>query len=480
MKKLFLVLLAIFILRLPSLFEPNWYGDEGIYLVLGQVIHKGGILYRDIWDNKTPLLYFIYAILPVLWFAKIMATVFVLITCVGIYKITKSWLATLVAGILLSLPYFEGTIANAELFIVLPIVWGAYLVTKVKGIGKDRNILLGIGTLAGIAFLIKVPAIFDFLGMFVFLGVFLFEMLWNKNKPKVFIKALWETFFPIGIGFLIPVALIGFYFLINQTFGDFVTAAFSQNASYVATDSGPFSNLSNPLFTKGLALVLTSAGMILLFLKKKISKELLLFALWFIFSLYGSLLSNRHYMHYLIQVIPAAVILVTYLIKNRKSYFWYLAITLIFIGYVVWNFNTAFHLHGIPYYKNFYNFISERKTWTEYTNFFDPNTIQTYKLAEIVRDNASRDDKIFVWDDRANVYVLSERTPATKFIQAHHLTTVSPTNYQLIIDSLKENPPKLILISQKSHFKFPELENFASKFYEIIGTVDGVVILKVT
>jgi 4-amino-4-deoxy-L-arabinose transferase-like glycosyltransferase len=59
---IFLSSLVFFILRLPSLFEPNWYGDEGIYEVIGKAMSQGRILYLQIWDNKPPLLYVTYAI----------------------------------------------------------------------------------------------------------------------------------------------------------------------------------------------------------------------------------------------------------------------------------------------------------------------------------------------------------------------------------------------------------------------------------
>src|ERR1035437_9026345 len=52
-----------FILRLPSLFEPLWYGDEGIYQVVGTALNHGRLLYSQIFDNKPPLLYWLYAIL---------------------------------------------------------------------------------------------------------------------------------------------------------------------------------------------------------------------------------------------------------------------------------------------------------------------------------------------------------------------------------------------------------------------------------
>ena len=52
---------VFFILRLPSLFEPDWYGDEGVYQVLGMGIKAGRLLYRDIFDNKPPFLYLLYS-----------------------------------------------------------------------------------------------------------------------------------------------------------------------------------------------------------------------------------------------------------------------------------------------------------------------------------------------------------------------------------------------------------------------------------
>src|SRR5260370_36030421 len=53
---------VFFLLRLPSFFEPYWYGDEGVYEVLGFGMRHGRLLYQGIWDNKPPLLYLTYAL----------------------------------------------------------------------------------------------------------------------------------------------------------------------------------------------------------------------------------------------------------------------------------------------------------------------------------------------------------------------------------------------------------------------------------
>ena len=58
---LIFLLLLFTLLRIPSLFEPSWYGDEGIYQVIGTGIHQGRLLYSGIWDNKPPFLFFIYS-----------------------------------------------------------------------------------------------------------------------------------------------------------------------------------------------------------------------------------------------------------------------------------------------------------------------------------------------------------------------------------------------------------------------------------
>ncbi|MBI4099746.1 hypothetical protein HY440_01945, partial [Candidatus Microgenomates bacterium] len=155
----------VFLYRLPTFFEPYWDGDEGVYYILGQVIARCGVLYRDIWDNKTPLLYLIYAVRPELWWAKLTALVCVLGTSVGVYFLGKKLkvngpLAALLTGIFLSLPMLAGNTANAELYFTLPIVWGAYLVW-------ERKWPWVLGFLAAIAFNLKVPAILDFVGLFL-------------------------------------------------------------------------------------------------------------------------------------------------------------------------------------------------------------------------------------------------------------------------------------------------------------------------
>ncbi|OGG07221.1 hypothetical protein A2872_01375 [Candidatus Gottesmanbacteria bacterium RIFCSPHIGHO2_01_FULL_42_12] len=436
-----LILFITFLLRLPSFFEPYWYGDEGIYLAVGQVIQRGAVLYRDIWDNKTPLLYLIYGLAPTLLWAKISAAACVLGTVYFVKKITKSNLAALLTGIFLSIPLFEGSIANAELYFTLPIVATVYILLRNK-----PNYLL-IGSLFSISFLIKFPAVFDFIGLF--LALFIIN---RKIRP----------FLVMAIPIILSFSFFIFYFLINNAFGDFLTASFFQNASYVAVDSGPFSKFSNPLFTRGILLLLSSTILSVLFWKRRLSKEFLFFGLWFGFSLYGALLSNRPYLHYLLQIIPPAIILVHYLIKNIKKYY------LVFIPlYLVFrllqiNFSEAFRLPTWHYYENFYGYVSGLKTWKDYANWFDARTVTNYQIASYLSG-----DNLFVWGDNAFIYVLSGIAPTTKFIQAHHLTTIDPSNLDKITDQIRTKKPKFIVVVRPVRFPFPKLETIIDNNYRL-------------
>ncbi|KKU92327.1 MAG: Glycosyl transferase, family 39 [Microgenomates group bacterium GW2011_GWA1_48_10] len=500
---LLLVLGLIGVLRIPSLIEPNWYGDEQIYLVLGREIARGAVLYRDIWDNKPPLLYVLYALHPTLLWAKALATVFVLGTCTGVYLLAKKvlsnhsqpnptpttvfpLLATLAVGIFMSLPLLEGTIANAELFFTLPIVWGGYLIVCHAGpdpasikLFNGFRVIPGmtiVGLLMAAAFLLKVPAIFDFAGMIF--AVVLIRLarggLASSASPPL--AKLVRFILPIAISFLALLILVFGYFYFNNALADFLIASFSQNASYVAVDSGPLSKLSNPLFVKAILLVASGLLLVASYFKRFISKEMLFLALWFGFSLYGAILSNRPYAHYLLQIVPPLVLLILYVLydflfirKNRLATI-VVGISLCLILFALSQmFARAFALPTKPYFENWFEYVSERKLWEDYVSFFDKRTLNSYAIADYIKKRSNPDDPIFVWGDAAGVYVLSNRPAAIRFIQAHHLTTIDPANYDALINQLIKVRPKFIIISRPVHFAFPLLEDLVSFYYKEVA-----------
>lgn len=134
---LFILLLLVIIFRIPSFFEPYSYGDETIYLTLGQGIRKGFTLYKDLHDNKPPLLYIAAAIAGNLfWFKGIL----LMVSIFGItlfYKFSKElfpkiklfpFVSTVIFSILTTLPFLEGNIVNAENLMIVPTITAFYII----------------------------------------------------------------------------------------------------------------------------------------------------------------------------------------------------------------------------------------------------------------------------------------------------------------------------------------------------------------
>lgn len=479
MGKLFFVLLAILVLRIPSFLEPYWYGDEGIYLTIGQSLRQGAILYRDIWDNKPPLLYLIYALSPTLLWARLTATACALATTGAIYfflyrfiSAKFAWAGALLAGILLSLPYplLEGYIANAEIYFVLPITLSAFLIwqqTNQLLLKRAFPNLFLVGIFLTVSSLLKIPAVFDFVGMLL-----ASYLLYLSSRRSFFKRKLYQTLeflrqmlLPIALPATVTWVLVAGYFYTHNALSDFFIASLSQNVAYISVASGSLFKPSNPLFVKALFSLLGSGVLLILFIKRVIPPLFFFLSYWFIFSLYGALLSHRTYPHYLLQIVPSTVILGFYLLTNFRKLAVFNLLLIVIIGILGQSFLKDFRLQNFNYYQNFWDYLSERKEWTEYVNNFDPHTANNYSLAAYLAANTTPNNTIFVWGDNALIYTLSQRRPATKFIQAHHLTTINYQNYDWLLAQLSTSRPKFVIVDNPPKFAFPKLQLFLQSHY---------------
>src|ERR1700682_4363337 len=115
-----IILFSIFVFRLPSLYEPFWYGDEGIFAAVASNLNQGGVLYKTAWDNKPPMIYLTYAAIfkyfSVSMFSlRIVTLIVVLATACAIYGILeksyglkRALTATFLFGFLSSMRLIEG------------------------------------------------------------------------------------------------------------------------------------------------------------------------------------------------------------------------------------------------------------------------------------------------------------------------------------------------------------------------------------
>lgn len=466
---LVITLIIVIFLRIPSLFYPYSYGDQGIYLTLGQAIRQGLVLYREIHDNKPPLLYLLAAISGSLfWFQVILMVWSLGAICVfwrlARYffeeKVRPIFVATLLFAFLTTWPHLEGNLANAEIFMILPILAGLLLTFWNK---KHETIrLLGAGALFSTAVLLKVPAGFDFFA----LGLFLLFFLSPKNWRMIFKKGLL-----LLAGFSLPLLLFSLYFIINDAFLPFLQAGFLQNIGYLSSWKGKSQGM---IFNSGFILRVFSLFALTLFLwltRKKLDKNLIFFSLWLIFSLFGATLSERPYPHYLIQVLPAASFLVGLLVAKIKKI--ERLLILFFLGLLLFS-QQYFHFWGYPtisYYQNFLDWVTRQKTNEEYLQYFNANLPRNQQIASFLAQQTTPDERIFIWgEDAPCLYALTRRLPSGRYTANYHVKDFN--GYQETVEALEKSQPKyIILLDQKDDF--PQLQLILTRDYHPFSTLDG-------
>lgn len=465
-----------FLLRLPSLFEPIWFQDEGIYQTIGMTLHAGGKMYLDAWDNKPPLLFTIYAFLNGdQEIIKLFSLIFGVLSLILFFFLIKrivgekaTFIATAFFSFVLATPLIQGNIANTENFMIFPIILGVLIFLIFIKDSRKKNLIFFSSLILGIAFLFKVLAIFDFLALLSFLFFFLFPRLnFNNIKPKL------EIIFKSIAFFLLPLLIAGIFFLFRGSFREFSNALLLQNFSYISSNN-------QFLIPQGLLLLkllfLLIALVLLYRFKNLFKKEYVFVLIWFFFSLYNVFFSQRPYHHYLILLLPSFSLLLGLLLESKKFKLFFSSIFAATLLIILFYFGPP---KSLTYYANFFKFINGAKTLNSYRNYFGSSINRYYKIANYIKVNSRKGDKIIVWGDNPQIYSISERVPSIRFSVIYHILEYDH-NFSIISKAVSKNKPKLVVImppEDREMVDYPfSLENYklridiaGSEIYERIN-----------
>jgi len=471
-QKFVLLLLVInFIFLLPSLFEPISYGDECIYLTLGNAFRRGLVFYRDIHDNKPPLLYLVAALSGgTLWAFRSINIIWQLIHLFVVLKlvkvITKSRLALLVSGFLFIIAslIFEGRVANGETFMMMPVTFAVYLLISRP---KENRFPLGLlcGVLFSLGFLLKIPVVFDFVGV-TFAYFFLklpFFSLRNIGKVLTNIK-LWG----LVSGFVIPILTSIIYYWSKRAFIPYVRSALMQNIGYLSSWQGS----NNGLLTRLAILAILAIAIFVL--RKRLSFYHAFFFTWYLFSLFGALLSGRPYPHYLAEIVPSFSILLGIctneimandILRGLKRLLTVLALPLIAIVLLAFSYS-YFHFWWYPqfaYYRNFLLYASGSINKDTYLNYWGDKTKDDYRIANLLRESTLPIERVFVWGDGACIYAISNRLPPGKYTVNYHISDFN--GYDETLKSIVQNKPRFIVKLKGETRVWPQLNNVLEESY---------------
>jgi hypothetical protein len=498
---LLLLLLLLFILRLPNYFEPYWYGDEGIYLTIGTALNHGRELYAQIIDHKTPLIYVLAMVQTQLNF-RLLLTAWMLTSTTFFYTIAYSFfrrrLSTSIATgffvLSTTLPWFEGNIPNGELFVMGFILLGGVLLIPTelyrsfltqnfeKNKAKIATLLLPFlaGLSFGLAILTKVPALFDVLafGMLGLIPVvrelsFAPDMI--KRTTTLLLFTL-KQLFVVGLGVIVALLLSILYFALFGSLQAYLDYGLLYNFRYAGSWGLPFeSQILQFLFTLLGKFAVTALVILGVLSLKKYLRPVQQFSLiWFMLALFASLLSNRPYPHYFLQLMPPTALLlgsVVALFEKQKAKALLSSIqkkVFITISLGVFGLAVAVLLLlnvGLyptrAYYVGWGQLVTGKITQEEYRNGFNYLMADNYRAAPLL--STAKNSTIFIWGTNPVLYALSQTIPAGRFTVAFHIKDFDAYN-ETLEDIISTQPEYIVMMNDEKN-SFPELTAFITKHY---------------
>lgn len=496
---LVVVLAALIILRIPNFYEPYWYGDEAIYLTIGNAMNNGQQLYSEIVDHKTPIIYFLARVPDQISF-RWLNLGWMLVTTVLFYALAeklfkKPWLSTLATTVFMVLtttPWLEGNIPNGELFVAGFVMLGMWVLThtqvwqqffaknpSLKTLNAPRELLLlaVAGACFGLGILTKVPALLDLgaaLLLFWFMAV---RLVWQQ---KLNFKKLLTQLIPAGMSFMagavVPMLVSVVYFVALGTGQAYLNFGLLYNLHYTQTWKQDYgSAFLNWAFTlPGKTALLAATVVVLSVLSKKI-KPTALFALgWFAAALFALLLSNRPYPHYFVQLVPPAALLVGVAIESLLNLlsmkqivsaglglalplaaFW-------LTGAVMLKLNAGLYDTEV-YYAKFWALMTGKISRESYNHSFDSlvaeNELVAADLATI------KPNRIFIWGTNPTLYAQTKIVPAGRFTVAFHIQDLKVYDQTMI--EIQAAKPEVIIVMSNEEKSFPALNEYVDQNYQL-------------
>ena len=315
------------LLALPTLHEPA-STDEATFATIARGLADGKLLYRDLFDHKPPVIYGWYAanfalfgefIEPVrLSIAATLATTtfLMLVLLKRLYSDAAAYIGAAVFAVSTGFRPLL-TDSDTERLMLLPMVGALLAFTAAVQSGRHWLFLLA-GVLGGIAALTKPVAAFSLLA----LGVIALAWGWQEARRRGRLKP--AAYLTAGAAAALVVALIPF--VATGTVIDAIDANIQFNVLYGALPSTPeraakmvsgalsFAALWPPVFVAAVF------GVFALARRRRWPEDHLILA-WAIGSLAGVAAPGFFFSHYLVQLLPATVLLAAAFIDAQRMSF---------------------------------------------------------------------------------------------------------------------------------------------------------------
>jgi 4-amino-4-deoxy-L-arabinose transferase-like glycosyltransferase len=489
-------------LRWPTLGFSLWNVDESIHAAAARAILDGGVLYRDAIDQRTPLSY--YAVAGVfavfgennLWAVRCLIALIVagtgwLLFLAGrtLHHADAGAAAAALYVLCATAVLFQGdaNAANTEWFVAF-FSSAAAAVFLAGGPVPGARRLFATGLLSGCAFLSKQPALLDLAAP----AAVLLYVGWSQARSG---RTVLLQLGVLAAGWLTPGLLAAGYLAVNGALGDAVFYTWTYNLSYYGpeiTTADRLDSLLVPFRLIGgsqpwlLGLWAVAALLVLHRLLQRnptppeIARNpgLLFVAVWSLAGLAGAASGGRGFDHYTIQFLAPFCLGAGLMLAHLARWAWSGP------GRMAGRITATFLLAVAAWQAVSAAVAARSRTLPE-----DPSL----RVSAYIREHSSPSDRIFVWGYHPDIYLYSDRRPASRFLYASFVTGLIPwtntaperdTAYAIVpgametlLQDLTKRPPVFIVdcsAGPNRHWqkypleKFPVLQEFIDRRYRVV------------
>ena len=480
------MVLMVLILQIPWSPGQNQLGaDSGFFAYVGRQLLDGERLYVDIFDTKTPAIYYINSLAlqlfgDTLWSVWIVQCIWVSIVAFILYTVLRRWVRPFSSGaavllFLLTLHYPDYYMSGnlSEFYALLPQTISIMAIARYAR-SRHRGWLILLGAMTGLAMLFKLTYFGIGLAGIAVLG---FEVVFSARWRDV---PRYAGAFLIGL--LIPV-LVTFIFALSQDIlNELWFSAYTYNVLYAEHGfslRSMYGTLRKLFLTPPLSYVsaLTMGGVGLILSKRISGKGIradghpsndredgaerfffttMVIAVGIEWALV--FVSGRFHGHYFITPLPAMAVVcglvvdrIPYLVQSfrKGDAAGGMALGTVLVLSAAWGVEVA--VKEIPSPSQFKATADQ----------FRSGEVLRSPVVDYVIQHTDPQDPIYIWDDHPEYYFLSHRSTPARVLYATQLLLPGidhDTAFTELLQELQTDPPVMILTQVNSGAGVPYLD----------------------
>lgn len=454
-------IVLIFTSKCSFLYPFNDWVDANAFFTVGKSMMNGIVPYRDLFEQKGLLLYFIYGVGYLISNTTfigifILEIIFWTISLYYVYKIVLLFLSIKSAYVII--PLFASIITTSAAFthgggaeeFCLPffmITMYYYLAHfKEKDISYKRLVIAG--SLAGAILLIK----YTLLGFwFAFMATIFFSLIFKKNYKKAFLSCIYFL-----LGMMIPIITALIYLLCNGALLDFINVYFIINmtaynneaANILVRLASIYGGFVSSSFRNGILilLLLSLFPILVFFLKLKKSGKVYLIIVYF-FTMLGVFFGLRFYDYYLFPMLSFLVISLISIFTFLKKFIKINGNNYVILGTLL------ICLLNVYWFANYKEFRYTRK-----------EDLFQYKFAEIIK-NEENPTLVNMGFLDAGVYTTTGIIPTTYYFEKQNISyNEYPDNLDAFEDYIEKQKTDFIVYYTK--YNLEKLKNKETNLFD--------------